>query len=301
VTCRLVPVACLALALVVPVRGDDGAASLALAVQAPTEAVVAGRPFAVAVTLSWKGGPTAWVPKVMDGPALTQVREVGHGVTASAMQGSDGPSSRQVHEFTFVADAAGTAGIGAIEFRLVAQGGEERVLATKALHLPVTTSWSQDLGGAWAPWVAGAVAGLLFLLVGIVVHRRRRAAVEAAGATDEVPQAADEVAERLAELQGLAGGDDGKAFYGRALDVLVLILTARGAAVLGRSKEHVEAALATVEGVSDTQRRGLTAFLDELHLVRFAGLRPERSERDGVVSRLRDLAGPVLANRDDID
>lgn len=279
----------LALTLLVVIAGLAAPASLQagepeLRVALPQDPPRVGQVFQVVVELRWAGPPDQWIVRAMDGPVLSGCRDVGHVVAGGVGQGEGGAATWQRHELAMLADGEGPASVGPVGVDLVGEGGVTRRLSSRSLTLTVLPGRSPAL------IVAGglvAVAVLLFAGVMVLRGRRRPAAVVPGPSPAEALQAS------LVELERLAAGDDVKALYGRALDLTVQLLTSAGAPATGRGEDDVAAAVADLEGIPPSLARGVSRLAEESKLVRFAGLRPDGTERSAVVARVRELAAFV--------
>ena len=281
-----------------------GADEINFSVSLPNERVAINEPFAFTATIGWQGGPTKWVVKSYNGPTLTGLRELGHSLKSRSELDGEGSKSLQIHKFTFIADKEGVANIGAIELNLVAKGGEERFLTSKALAVNVHASWFASILAS-PKKIATALAVIVGLLciVLFVRHRRKRSA-EASLKDEEAQKAKKDEEERisrpLAELKDLLGDEDVKKLYQRSKELIILILEARGVKLSSKDDEDIVTALSRAQ-LTTGQQKGLEKVIKEAHLVRFAGLRPESDEREQVYSRIADFAKPFLIKDDDLD
>ena len=281
-----------------------GAGEIDFSVSLPKEKVVINEPFALTATISWQGGPTKWVVKSYNGPALSGLREIAHSLKSRSLLDGEGSKSLQIHKFTFIADKEGTANIGPIELNLVAKGGEERFLTSKALAVNVHASWlASILASPKKMATAGAVLFALLFIVLFIRHRRRRLA-EASLRDQEAQKAKKDEEEKisrpLAEMKDLLGDEDVKKLYQRSKELIILILEARGIELSSKEDEDIVTALSQAQ-LTTGQQKGLEKVVKDAHLVRFAGLRPESDEREQVYSRIADFAKPFLKKDDDLD
>ncbi len=280
------------------------ASTVDLTVELPKEKVYLGRSFEVAVTISWPGEATDWVVKSIEGPALTGLRELSHSLSSRVEAGEKGTRSLQIHRFAFVAEKEGQAELGAIELRVLAQGGEERVLSTKALRMTVTASWLDSTLASPKKMAIIAIALCLFIFLSALIRWRgqRKAAAERRTAeAEEADRArATRITAPLEKIKDLLADDECKELYATAKELILLLIKERGAKLENNEKETLLAALEEIE-ITVGQKKGLQKVLEDAHLVRFAGLRPEREEREQVYSRIREFASPFTRVNEDVD
>ena len=281
-----------------------GDADVDFSIQLPKEQISTNEVFDVVATLSWKGGPTDWVVKSIEGPSLTGLREIAHSLSSRTELDGDGSRSLQIHKFSFVADKEGKASIGPIELTLVAQGGQERTLASKTMTIDARATFFNSIKGS--PRKMATIAAVVFLalfLFGFAHYRKKRLALQSLR-EESAREAQQEAEQRLAgplnEMKELLGDEDCKKLYGRAKDLMVLLLEARGLELTSKEDESILTALSNAQ-LTKVQQKGLEKVIEDAHLVRFAGLRPDRTEREQVFSRIADFAKPFLHRDDDVD
>jgi len=257
----------------------------------PSEMPRAGEGFQFVVTLSWEGAATDWFVRSIDGPSLTGLRELGHRVDGKVETSSSSSRAGQTHLFTLIADEAGHCTVGAIDFVLLAAGGEERRLSTKAFAVEVRSgavSLAELVHHRDSLFVGGFVVCVLVLLLWMRARRRARRLAEKAAIAQE--DLASRWTRRVEALHELAAAAESRTLYEDACKLMSDMLAARSGDDDNRSDAEALSLRVRAAELSSTLTAGLVKICEDSRLVRFAGLEPGRDDRDLVVNRLEELA-----------
>ena len=277
---------------------------LSLSVEVPQEMLYVGRPFDFDARLSWHGSSDLWIVKDIEGPSLNGLRELGHSLTARVVADSEGERSLQHHRFRLIADEEGRVRISPLEFTLLGKGGEKRVLKSKALTIEIHDSlWNSFLQVPGKTRISALVGGFIVLGFAFLTWRKRRREFQEKIRKEKLEQVRkerEELERPLQEMVDSLGDDECKEFYAKAKEVVIAVLKRKGVELSSEGEASILEGLGHLD-LEKTKVKGLEKLIKDADLVRFAGLRPDRRERENVVSRVEELADTEFHKSDEDD